>query len=62
MAVFVGVGMLVKAKCGPETIWWTAKISSIFALLFLFLAVVIGLVKYTVVVFVALSCFSFVWF
>jgi len=43
--IFVVVGMLIKAKAQVETIWWTAKISSVVALIFLVLAVLIGIRK-----------------
>eukprot|EP00930_Biecheleria_cincta_P042419 TRINITY_DN29195_c0_g1_i1.p1 TRINITY_DN29195_c0_g1~~TRINITY_DN29195_c0_g1_i1.p1 ORF type:complete len:1198 (-),score=177.89 TRINITY_DN29195_c0_g1_i1:176-3691(-) len=46
MILGVGIGMLVRDRGSIDGIWWTAKISSIFAILFLIVAVVIGLIKY----------------
>eukprot|EP00931_Biecheleriopsis_adriatica_P067085 TRINITY_DN41290_c0_g1_i1.p1 TRINITY_DN41290_c0_g1~~TRINITY_DN41290_c0_g1_i1.p1 ORF type:complete len:1202 (-),score=218.14 TRINITY_DN41290_c0_g1_i1:122-3520(-) len=46
MILGVAAGMLVRQKGSIDAAWWTAKMSSIFAIVFLFFAVLIGLVKY----------------
>merc|ERR1712110_914972 len=38
--------MLIKAKASFDATWWVQKTSSIFAIFFLFLTIIVGIVRY----------------